>query len=135
MRAMAEVLLGLGANVGDARSTLDEAIALLCSRADIRLKARSSAYRTAPWGVEDQPPFINACIAVETSLTPQQVLARAQAVENALGRDRGKERRCQHKCRKPVHPENLPVHSLLTFLLSEISISRIMKTRANARGN
>jgi 2-amino-4-hydroxy-6-hydroxymethyldihydropteridine diphosphokinase len=90
---MAEALLGLGANVGDARRTLDEAITLLCGKSDIRLLARSSAYRTTPWGVEDQPSFINICIAVETSLTPHQVLARAHAVEDALGRDRAKERR------------------------------------------
>ncbi len=90
---MVEALLGLGGNVGAARRTLDEAITLLCGKNGIRLLARSSAYRTAPWGVEDQPAFINICIAVETSLTPHQVLERAQAVENALGRDRGNERR------------------------------------------
>ena len=90
---MVEALLGLGGNVGDARRTLDEAITLLCGKSGIRLLARSSAYRTAPWGVEDQPAFINACISVETSLTPRQILERAQAVENALGRDRGNERR------------------------------------------
>jgi 2-amino-4-hydroxy-6-hydroxymethyldihydropteridine diphosphokinase len=90
---MVEAFLGLGGNVGNARKTIDEAIMLLCGKSGIRLLARSSAYRTAPWGVEDQPAFINVCIAVETSLTPHRVLARAQAVENALGRDRGKERR------------------------------------------
>ena len=90
---MVEAFLGLGGNVGDARRTLDAAISLLCGESGMRLLARSSAYRTAPWGVEDQPTFINVCIAVETSLTPHQVLARAQAVENALGRDRDKERR------------------------------------------
>jgi 2-amino-4-hydroxy-6-hydroxymethyldihydropteridine diphosphokinase len=90
---MVEAFLGLGGNVGNARKTIDEAIMLLCGRGDIRLLARSSDYRTAPWGVEDQPAFINVCIAVETSLTPHRILARTQAVENALGRDRGKERR------------------------------------------
>src|SRR5438270_792054 len=81
---MVEAFLGLGGNVGDARRTLDEAIALLCGKSGIRLVARSSAYRTAPWGVEDQPAFINVCIVVETSLTPHQVLERAQAVESVL---------------------------------------------------
>ena len=55
--------------------------------------ARSSDYRTPPWGVADQPPFVNLCIAVDTSLTPQALLARAQSVERALGRDRSDERR------------------------------------------
>jgi 2-amino-4-hydroxy-6-hydroxymethyldihydropteridine diphosphokinase len=90
---MVAAFLGLGANVGDARATLDQAITLLCGENDIRLLMRSSAYRTRPWGVEDQPAFINICIAVETSFTPHAMLARAQAIENTLGRDRGKERR------------------------------------------
>ncbi|HMF29760.1 MAG TPA: 2-amino-4-hydroxy-6-hydroxymethyldihydropteridine diphosphokinase [Candidatus Cybelea sp.] len=90
---MVEAFLGLGGNVGNARKTIDEAIMLLCGKSGIRLLARSFAYRTVPWGVEDQPAFINVCIAVETSLTPHRVLAHAQSVENALGRDRGKERR------------------------------------------
>ena len=72
---------------------LDRAVALLCDGKEVRLTARSSDYRTPPWGVTDQPPFVNLCIAVETSLTPQALLARAQAVERALGRDRAREQR------------------------------------------
>ena len=59
----------------------------------MRLKARSSDYRTPPWGVTDQPPFVNAVIAVATSLAPRDLFARAIAVERALGRDRSHERR------------------------------------------
>ena len=55
--------------------------------------ARSSDYATPPWGVEDQPPFINRCASVETGLTPHALLARAQEVERAFGRDRANERR------------------------------------------
>ena len=90
---MAEALLGLGGNVGDARRTLDRAVALLCEAGDVRLLARSSDYRTPPWGVEDQYPFVNLCIAVETNLTPHELLRRAQAVERSLGRERASERR------------------------------------------
>ena len=89
---MAEALLALGGNVGDVRATLDRAIAMLCDGL-LRLKARSSDYETPPWGVEDQPRFVNLCIAVETSLTPQALLARTQAVEHAFGRRREQERR------------------------------------------
>jgi 2-amino-4-hydroxy-6-hydroxymethyldihydropteridine diphosphokinase len=89
---MAEALLALGGNVGDARDTLDRAIAQFCDRAEVKLTARSSDYLTPPWGVRDQPAFVNLCIAVETSLTPQALLARAQEVERAFGRDRTKER-------------------------------------------
>ena len=90
---MAEALLALGGNVGDVRATLDRAVAALCDGEEVRLLARSSDYRTPPWGVEDQPQFVNLCIAVETSLTPRALLARAQTIERALGRDRARERR------------------------------------------
>jgi 2-amino-4-hydroxy-6-hydroxymethyldihydropteridine diphosphokinase len=90
---MAEVLLALGGNVGDVRSTLDRAVAMLCDGSEVRLIARSSDYRTPPWGVTDQPAFINLCLVVETALPPRALLARALEVEAALGRDRGKERR------------------------------------------
>lgn len=90
---MAEALLALGGNLGDVRTTLDRAIAALCEHGDIRLTARSSDYKTPPWGVADQPPFINLCIAVETTLAPPALLARIQDVERAFGRDRSHERR------------------------------------------
>jgi 2-amino-4-hydroxy-6-hydroxymethyldihydropteridine diphosphokinase len=90
---MAEALLALGGNVGDVRYTLDRAIAALCDGETVRLVACSSDYRTPPWGVTDQAPFLNRCIAVETRLAPHALLARAQGVERALGRDRARERR------------------------------------------
>jgi 2-amino-4-hydroxy-6-hydroxymethyldihydropteridine diphosphokinase len=90
---MAEALVALGGNVGDVRDTLARAIAALCDGKEVRLLARSADYRTPPWGIEDQPAFVNACIAVETALTPHALLARAQAIERALGRERTKEQR------------------------------------------
>ena len=90
---MANALLALGGNVGDVRATLDRAEAMLCERGDIQLRAKSSDYRTPPWGVTDQPPFVNRCLAVETALAPLALLDRAQSVERALGRDRTQERR------------------------------------------
>ena len=80
---MAEALIALGGNVGDARATLDAGAGAFCDGEDVRLIARSSDYRTPPWGVKDQPPFVNLCIAVDTRLAPQALLARAQAVERA----------------------------------------------------
>jgi 2-amino-4-hydroxy-6-hydroxymethyldihydropteridine diphosphokinase len=90
---MAEALLALGGNVGDARATLDRAVGLVCDGAIVRLIARSSDYRTPPWGVEDQAPFINLCLAVATDLPPHALLARMLGVERALGRDRAQEQR------------------------------------------
>ena len=86
--SFAEALIALGGNVGDVRATFDRAVAMLCDGAEVRLLARSSDYRTPPWGVTDQPPFINAVIAVATALPPRDLLARALDVERAFGRDR-----------------------------------------------
>jgi 2-amino-4-hydroxy-6-hydroxymethyldihydropteridine diphosphokinase len=90
---MTEALIALGGNVGDARATLDRAVAAFCDGDEVRLLARSSDYRTPPWGVEDQPPFVNLCVAVATTLAPRALLDRALRVERAFGRDRAKERR------------------------------------------
>jgi 2-amino-4-hydroxy-6-hydroxymethyldihydropteridine diphosphokinase len=90
---MPEAFVALGGNVGDVRSSFDRAIAMLCDGTVVRLVARSADYRTAPWGITDQPPFINAVIAVATSLAPHDLFARALKVERALGRDRSRERR------------------------------------------
>ena len=90
---MAEALLALGGNVGNSRAILDRAIALLCDGKDVRLTARSSDYQTPPWGFKYQPHFVNLAIAVETTLGPRDLLARAQEVELRLGRDRTHEKR------------------------------------------
>jgi 2-amino-4-hydroxy-6-hydroxymethyldihydropteridine diphosphokinase len=90
---LAQAYLALGGNVGNSRAILDRAVQLLCDGRDLRLTARSSDYSTPPWGFKYQPPFINLCIAVETNLSPRDLLARAQAVELQLGRDRAHEKR------------------------------------------
>jgi 2-amino-4-hydroxy-6-hydroxymethyldihydropteridine diphosphokinase len=90
---MAEALLGLGGNLGDVRTTLGRAVTALCDGREVKLVARSSDYRTPPWGGTDQPPFINLAIVVETALTPRALLDRALRVEAMFGRDRTKERR------------------------------------------
>ena len=90
---MAEALLGLGGNLGDVRGNLDRAVELLCEDGRAKVRAQSSDFRTPPWGVEDQPAYINRCVTLETGLGPRALLERALAVERALGRDRARERR------------------------------------------
>ena len=85
---MSDALIGFGGNLGDARTTLDRAVQLFCDDPAIRLTARSSDYLTPPWGVADQPAFVNLCISVETSLSPRALLRRALETEARLGRDR-----------------------------------------------
>jgi 2-amino-4-hydroxy-6-hydroxymethyldihydropteridine diphosphokinase len=88
-----QVLLAFGGNVGEVRETFECALAMLCDGAEVRLKACSSDYATPPWGVADQAPFVNRCLAVETALSPLALLERVQRVEHALGRRRAQERR------------------------------------------
>ncbi|MBN8940030.1 MAG: 2-amino-4-hydroxy-6-hydroxymethyldihydropteridine diphosphokinase [Rhizobiales bacterium] len=87
---MTEALISLGGNIGDIRATLDRAVALFCDGTAVRLVARSSDYQTPPWGVTDQPPFVNLGLVVETGLAPRALLERALAVEAQLGRDRSR---------------------------------------------
>jgi 2-amino-4-hydroxy-6-hydroxymethyldihydropteridine diphosphokinase len=83
---MAEALIALGGNVGDVPYTFDEAIAMLCDGGLVNLVARSSNYSTPPWGMTEQPSFINAALKVRTTLLPHELLARAQEIEWRLGR-------------------------------------------------
>lgn len=89
---MAEAILSLGGNIGPVRDTLDRAVKLLCGGKGVRLLARSSDYRSTPWGIPDQPPFVNLCLIVATALSPRALLARTQEIETALGRNRASER-------------------------------------------
>lgn len=89
---MASVLIALGGNVGDVRATFGKAIAHICGMTQGVLIARSSDYATPPWGDEDQDPFINACVEIETSLDPHALLFVMQKVEQKFGRTRNQER-------------------------------------------
>jgi 2-amino-4-hydroxy-6-hydroxymethyldihydropteridine diphosphokinase len=90
---MVEALLALGGNVGDVRSTFERALTMLSEDGRVRLKKRSSDFATPPWGITEQPPFVNSCVAVETDLAPEVLLGRVQSVERALGRQRAVEPR------------------------------------------
>jgi 2-amino-4-hydroxy-6-hydroxymethyldihydropteridine diphosphokinase len=89
----ASALIALGGNVGDVRATFASAIAAIRERAASQLVARSSDYLTPPWGDEQQQPFVNACIEIETALDPHALLAALHAIEHDHGRDRANERR------------------------------------------
>ena len=78
--------IGLGSNKGDKLSTCRRAIEML-GKAGRRIKV-SSFYCTEPIGYVTQEDFVNAVVAVETSLTPTALLAHCHMIENALGRSR-----------------------------------------------
>ena len=83
--------LGLGSNQGDRLAALRAARAALARAMEV--VGSSSVYETAPQGeVLDQPDFLNACLAVETALGPEELLDACKDVERALGRSAGGQR-------------------------------------------
>ena len=80
--------LGLGANVGERQRTLRRAIERVKNLPDVKLLRVSSFYETQPWGVVDQPNFINAAAKISTELEPLDLLDELQRIESDLGRVR-----------------------------------------------
>jgi 2-amino-4-hydroxy-6-hydroxymethyldihydropteridine diphosphokinase len=78
------IFIGLGSNLGDRRTRIQEAVDLLGER--LELTAVSPLYETAPMYVEDQPPFLNGVLAAATTLGPLQVLRLLKEVERKVGR-------------------------------------------------
>ena len=78
------VYLALGTNLGDRLANLKQAIASLTPQLDV--KAKSQVYETPPWGVEDQPKFLNQVIRAKTYLDPEPLLKHLKRLEVALGR-------------------------------------------------
>lgn len=79
------VYVGLGANLGDARATLEAACAALTALPDTRWVATSRLYRSAPVDAQG-PDFLNAVVALDTRLAPLDVLAALQHIEQEHGR-------------------------------------------------
>ena len=84
----ARAFVGLGANLGDREATLGQAIELLAERPGIEVVAVSSFRETDPVGYLDQPRFLNAAVALDTSLAPQALLGTLLEIERELGRVR-----------------------------------------------
>jgi 2-amino-4-hydroxy-6-hydroxymethyldihydropteridine diphosphokinase len=82
------VYIGLGGNLGDPVATLREALAGVAQLPGVELDAVSSAYESAPVGVEAQPPFVNAAARILTAAPLSEVLAGLLAIERSLGRVR-----------------------------------------------
>lgn len=76
--------IGIGSNAGDAVANVRWAFERLAELGDV--EARSRLYRTEPWGVADQPPFVNAAALVDTALAPRELLAALRRIEAERGR-------------------------------------------------
>ncbi|WP_327133018.1 2-amino-4-hydroxy-6-hydroxymethyldihydropteridine diphosphokinase [Streptomyces sp. NBC_01343] len=83
-------VIALGANLGNRLETLQGAIDALGDTPGLRVKAVSPVYETEPWGVEpgSQPSYLNAVIALKTTLPPSSLLERGHAIEEAFDRVR-----------------------------------------------
>lgn len=83
---MAVAYLGLGSNLGDREANLNEAVRRLSEMPGVRLLRVSKYIRSAPWGVTDQPEFLNGAAAVETTLAPEALLRAVKTIEREMGR-------------------------------------------------
>ncbi len=81
---MHTVYLGLGSNLGSRLTKLRLAIAGLGEK--LTITAESPIYETEPWGVTDQPDFLNMCIEGKTKLGPHELLEFVKQIESSLGR-------------------------------------------------
>lgn len=84
---MAKLVLLLGSNLGVKKTNLQKAIKELNTMVDKVVK-QSKVYATDAWGNTEQEPFLNICVVIETSKTPEEVLMRTLMVEKKLGRVR-----------------------------------------------
>jgi 2-amino-4-hydroxy-6-hydroxymethyldihydropteridine diphosphokinase len=89
---MTRAFVALGGNLGDPPSILRRALAALGGLPRTRLVAHSRFYRTPPWGLLEQPPFLNAAAELDTALAPHELLDALLAIERAAGRVREGER-------------------------------------------
>lgn len=80
--------VSLGANLGEPRRQLQEALGRLAREEGLRVAAVSSLWRTEAVGPVPQPPFVNACAALDTALPPRAVLGALLRAERAMGRER-----------------------------------------------
>lgn len=81
--------LGFGANLGDRKKNLAEAINALNSRPDVAVLRTSGVYETEPWGLTDQPKFLNMVAEIATSISPGELLERVKKLEHDMGREEG----------------------------------------------
>ena len=82
---MALLALGLGSNLGNRVANLRLAAAQV-SETIGPIRDASDIFETAPWGVTDQPFFLNACLTVETDASPQTLLTKVKFIEREMGR-------------------------------------------------
>jgi 2-amino-4-hydroxy-6-hydroxymethyldihydropteridine diphosphokinase len=89
---MERVYIGLGSNLATPLQQLRAALAAIDAQPGCQLRAVSPAYASDPLGPADQPRYLNAVAALDTSLAPLQLLDALQVIEQSQGRERKAER-------------------------------------------
>ena len=89
---MTRVYIAIGSNLASPLEQVNAAVTALAAIPDSRMVAVSSFYRTPPLGPQDQPDYLNAAVALETSLAPEALLDHTQRIELQQGRTRKAER-------------------------------------------
>jgi 2-amino-4-hydroxy-6-hydroxymethyldihydropteridine diphosphokinase len=84
---MSIVYIGIGSNLGDREKNCSRSVDFL-EKNGIVIRQESSLYETIPWGLRDQPLFLNMVIKVETELKPQELLELLKNVEIEVGREK-----------------------------------------------
>ena len=82
---MSIVYIGIGSNLGDREGNCKQALRLLQANG-ILIKKQSQMYETEPWGVKDQPKFLNMAVEVETDKKPEELLRVLKEIEKEIGR-------------------------------------------------
>ena len=82
---MHTVYLGLGANIGNRKRTIRQAIERIGELIGT-VERQSALYETKPWGFESPNDFVNACVCCSTILSPRKLLEQSQRIEKELGR-------------------------------------------------
>ncbi|TML73417.1 MAG: 2-amino-4-hydroxy-6-hydroxymethyldihydropteridine diphosphokinase [Actinobacteria bacterium] len=85
---MARAFVGIGSNLGDRGSALEQAVDAIGALPATTVTRVSSIRETDAVGLVDQPRFLNGAVELETGLAPEALLAALLAAEQALGRDR-----------------------------------------------
>jgi 2-amino-4-hydroxy-6-hydroxymethyldihydropteridine diphosphokinase len=85
---VAKAFVGIGANLGEPERQIASALELLRAEEGIEVVAVSSLRETEPVGYLDQPNFVNGAVALETELSPRELLERLLDIERRLGRER-----------------------------------------------
>ena len=81
--------LGFGTNLGDRKKNLTQALTILNDPPDLAIFRTSRIYETEPWGLTDQPKFLNMVAEIVTSIPPYELLERIKKLEQDMGREVG----------------------------------------------